>query len=196
MDMYAIRETGWIEVITGSMYCGKSEELIRRIRRAQIARQKVRVFKPKLDDRYQVKSIVSHSGASCEAIPVDVPKDILFKVGEEVDVVAIDEVQFFEEGIVQVAETLADRKKRVICAGLDRDFRGVPFGPMPGLLAIAEYVDKLQAICLRCGNPATRTQRLINGEPASFKDPIILLGAFEVYEARCRRCHEVLEKEE
>lgn len=189
--MFEIRETGWIEVISGSMYCGKSEELIRRIRRAQIAKQEVRVFKPMLDDRYHNKSIVSHSGDSCEAIPVDDPGELLRRVPPEVDVVAIDEVQFFEKGIVNVCEDLADYKKRVICAGLDRDFRGEPFGPMPEILALAEYVDKLQAICVRCGNPATRTQRLINGKPAFYHDPIIMLGAFEVYEARCRRCHAV-----
>lgn len=189
--MFEIRETGWIELITGSMYCGKSEELIRRIRRAQIAKQKVRVFKPKLDDRYRDESIVSHSGATCEAIPIDDPGDILKRIEDQVNVVAVDEVQFFEEGIIHVCETLADRKMRVICAGLDRDFRGEPFGPMPEVLALAEYVDKLQAICVKCGNPATRTQRLINGEPASYQDPIIMLGAFEVYEARCRRCHQV-----
>lgn len=194
MIMFEIRETGWIELITGSMYCGKSEELIRRIRRAHIAKQRVKVFKPMLDERYKKESIVSHSGASCEAIPVDDPEDILKRVEDEVNVVAIDEVQFFEEGIAHVCETLADEKKRVICAGLDRDFRGEPFGPIKDLLALAEYVDKLQAICVKCGNPATRTQRLINGEPASYSDPIILLGAYEVYEARCRRCHEVARK--
>lgn len=189
--MFEIRKTGWIEVITGSMYCGKSEELIRRIRRAHIAKQQIKVFKPMLDERYKRESIVSHSGDSCEAIPVNDPGDILKKIDESVNVVAIDEIQFFEEGIICVCETLADLKKRVICAGLDRDFRGEPFGPIKELLALAEYVDKLQAICVQCGNPATRTQRLINGEPASYQDPIIMLGAFEVYEARCRRCHEV-----
>ncbi len=189
--MFEIRNSGWIEVITGPMYCGKSEELIRRIRRAEIATQSVRVFQPMLDDRYQECSIVSHSGSSWEAISIDHPRNIISRVGDEIDVVAIDEVQFFEQGIARVCEELAEKKKRVICAGLDRDFRGQPFGAMPELLSLAEYVDKLKAICLHCGNPATRTQRLIEGEPASYHEPVIMVGSYESYEARCRSCHQV-----
>lgn len=189
--MYKITNTGWIEVITGSMYCGKSEELIRRTKRARIAKQKVQVFKPLIDDRYSANNVVSHNGSKVEAIPINHPDEILDRVDEETDVVAIDEAQFFDLQITDVCEKLADQGKRVIVAGLDRDFRGEPFGPMPRLLALAEYVDKLQAICVKCGNPASRTQRLINGKPAAYDDPVILVGAQEVYEARCRRCHQV-----
>ena len=189
--MYKIQNSGWIEVIAGSMYCGKSEELIRRIRRAKIAKQKIQVFKPVIDDRYHKANIVSHNGDQVEAIPVDHPDEILKRLASETDVVAIDEAQFFDEQIVEICEELADRCIRVIVAGLDRDFRGVPFGPMPALMALAEYVDKLHAICVKCGNPASRTQRLINGEPANYNDPVILVAAQELYEARCRKCHEV-----
>jgi len=189
--MYKISNSGWIEVITGPMYCGKSEELIRRIKRVKIARQVIRVFKPLIDDRYSKSDIVSHSGASIEAVSVDHPEEILKKIDPAVEVVAIDEIQFFDEKIINVLEVLANEGKRVIVAGLDRDFRGEPFGPMPEIMARAEYVDKLHAICVICGNPATRTQRLINGEPASYNDPVILVGASEVYEARCRKCHQV-----
>lgn len=189
--MYKITNSGWIEVITGSMYCGKSEELIRRTKRARIAKQKVQVFKPLIDDRYSSNNVVSHNGSQVEAVPIHHPDDILDKVLPDTDVVAIDEAQFFDKEIADVCEELADEGKRVIVAGLDRDFRGEPFGPMPRLIALAEYVDKLQAICVKCGNPASRTQRLINGEPAAYDDPVILVGAEEVYEARCRKCHEV-----
>lgn len=189
--MYKINNSGWIEIISGPMYCGKSEELIRRIRRVKIARQTVGVFKPEIDNRYSKSDVVSHSGDSVQAIPVNHPGDILKKT-IELDVVAIDEVQFFTDDILEVVEKLADRGKRVILAGLDRDFRGEPFGSMPELLSMAEYVDKLHAICVVCGNPATRTQRLINGEAASYDDPVIMVGASEVYEARCRNCHKVV----
>ncbi len=186
---------GWIEVICGSMFSGKSEELIRRVRRAEIAKQKVQVFKPSLDDRYSTQSVASHSGSYWEAIPVKDVADIASRIEPDTDVVAIDEAQFFDWTIADLCSDLADRGVRVIVAGLDLDFRGEPFGPMPLLMAQAEIVDKLQAICVRCGAPASRTQRLINGVPASYNDPIILVGASEVYEARCRRCHQVPGKE-
>lgn len=189
--MYKIQGTGWIELITGSMYCGKSEELIRRIKRAKIAKQKVQVFKPVIDVRYHKTNVVSHDGSQEEAIPVDCPDELVRRVNPDTDVVAIDEVQFFDERIADICELLADRGIRVILAGLDRDFRGEPFGPIPKIMALAEYVDKLHAICVVCGNPASRTQRLIDGKPAQYHDPVILVGAREVYEARCRKCHQV-----
>jgi thymidine kinase len=189
--LYKITKSGWLEVITGPMYCGKSEELIRRLRRVKIARQKVKVFKPVLDNRYSKKDVVSHSGNSIEAVPVDHPEEILERIDNTVDVVGIDEAQFFHEDLVEICEDLADRGIRVILAGLDRDFRNEPFGPMPELMARAEYVDKLHAICIQCGEPASRTQRLIDGEPAAADDPVILVGASEVYEARCRSCHAI-----
>lgn len=189
--MYKITKSGWLEVITGPMYCGKSEELIRRLRRVKIAKQKVKVFKPVLDDRYSKKDVVSHSGNSIEAVPVDHPEEILERIDAAVDVIGIDEAQFFHEDLVEICEDLADRGIRVILAGLDRDFSNQPFGPMPELMARAEYVDKLHAICIQCGEPASRTQRLIDGEPAAVDDPVILVGASEVYEARCRSCHAI-----
>ncbi|MGP3778186.1 thymidine kinase [Halanaerobium saccharolyticum] len=189
--MYKITKSGWLEVITGPMYCGKSEELIRRLRRVKIAKQKVKVFKPVLDNRYSKKDVVSHSGDSIEAVPVDHPEEILERIDDNVDVVGIDEAQFFHEDLVEICENLADKGIRVILAGLDRDFRSEPFGPMPELMARAEYVDKLHAICIQCGEPASRTQRLIDGEPAAKDDPVILVGASEVYEARCRSCHAI-----
>ena len=191
--MYKITKSGWLEVITGPMYCGKSEELIRRLRRVKIAKQKIKVFKPVLDNRYSKKDVVSHSGNSIEAVPVDHPEEILKRIDASVDVVGIDEAQFFHEDLIEICEDLADRGKRVILAGLDRDFRNQPFGPMPELMARAEYVDKLHAICIQCGEPASRTQRLIDGEPAAADDPVILVGAAEVYEARCRSCHAIKE---
>lgn len=187
--------SGQVEVICGSMFSGKTEELIRRVRRAQIARQKVQVFKPSIDNRYGTEQVSSHNGMHWDAIPVDRAERILELVDDDTDVVAIDEAQFFNWEIAHVCEVLADQGVRVIVAGLDMDFRGEPFGPMPLLMAQAERVDKLQAICVRCGRPASRTQRLINGRPASVDDPVILVGASEVYEARCRHCHEVPGKE-
>lgn len=183
---------GWIEVICGGMFSGKSEELIRRIRRAQIARLRVKAFKPAMDDRYHAEAIASHNGLVADAEAVHSAFEILTRVTPDTDVVAIDEVQFFEPEIVEICQQLADQGKRVICAGLDQDFRGQPFGPTPLLLAVAEYVTKLQAICVRCGGPASRTQRFINGRPAAADDPVIQVGASEQYEARCRHCHEVL----
>ncbi len=183
--------SGSIEVVCGSMFSGKTEELIRRVRRAQIAKQKVQVFKPRLDDRYNVERVRSHNGLHWQAAPVEHSAEILELVEPDTTVVAIDEVQFFDLGITDVCQTLADRGIRVIVAGLDMDFRGEPFGPIPRLMAQAERVDKLQAICVVCGAPASRSQRLINGQPAAYNDPIILVGAAEVYEARCRKCHVV-----
>ncbi len=182
---------GWIEVICGSMFSGKTEELIRRVKRATIARQKVQVFKPALDTRYNAEKVSSHNGMHFDARVVSRASDILALVEDDTDVVAVDEVQFFDWAIADVCAELAERGKRVIVAGLDMDFRGEPFGPMPLLMAQAEVVDKLQAICVRCGGSASRTQRLINGRPANYDDPVIMVGAAEVYEARCRACHEV-----
>ena len=193
--MYGPKDHGWIEVVFGPMYSGKSEELIRRIRRAKIAKQKVQVFKPEIDNRYSKDQVVSHCGEKEEGICVKNSSDILRLLDEDTDVVAIDEAQFFDEGLINVVTYIADRNKRVICAGLDMDFRGEPFGPMSSLAAIAEFVDKIQAICMVCGNQATRTQRLINGKPAKYSDPIVLVGANESYEARCRKCH-IIPKEE
>ena len=184
-------QRGRIEVVCGSMFSGKSEELIRRVRRAQIARQRVQVFKPALDDRYDRRQVASHDGARVEAMPVRGSREILEYLEPATTVVAIDEAQFLDRDIVEVAETLADRGMRVIIAGLDMDFRGEPFGAMPEILALAEMVDKLQAICMACGAPASRTQRLVNGRPAQYTDPIIKLGAQEAYEARCREHHVV-----
>ncbi len=182
---------GSIEVICGSMFSGKTEELIRRVRRAQIARQKVQVFKPAIDTRYTAEHVASHNGLRVEAVPVNGVEEIGRRIEADTDVVAIDEAQFLEAGIVDLCEELADRGVRVIVAGLDMDFRGEPFGPLPALLARAEEVSKLRAICVRCGASASRTQRLIDGRPAAYDDPIILVGAAETYEARCRRCHQV-----
>jgi thymidine kinase len=171
------------------MFSGKSEELIRRIKRAQIARLRIKVFKPALDDRFSRKDICSHSGFSFSAIPVAHPEEVLEHLEDDTQVVGIDEVQFFPDTIVEVCQTMADRGMRVICAGLDQDFKGRPFGPVPILLAVAEKIDKLQAICVVCGNTASRSQRIIDGHPASLDSPVILVGASESYEARCRHCH-------
>jgi thymidine kinase len=182
---------GWIEVICGSMFSGKSEELIRRVKRAEIARLKVQVFKPLMDTRYGQDRVSSHSGIHTMALAVAHAKDILQQTSPDTDVIAIDEVQFFDWDITDVCDELAEQGKRVIVAGLDMDFRGEPFGPMPLLMALAEEVEKLHAICMVCGAPATRTQRLINDEPANYEDPVILVGASESYQARCRKHHEV-----
>ena len=189
--MYATVPGGWIEVICGSMFSGKSEELIRRIKRAQFAKQQIAVFKPDIDNRYSNEEIVSHNGTKVIAIPVASSDHIQKFDKEGYDIIAIDEVQFFDAGIINTVMDLANQGFRVILAGLDQDFRGEPFGPMPQLMAIAEHVTKLQAVCMVCGSPASRTQRLINGAPAGYDDPIILVAASEAYEARCRRHHEV-----
>ena len=182
---------GWIEIICGSMFSGKTEELIRRVRRARIAKQKVQVFKPQIDIRYQVEKVSSHDGLAWEAIPVGHAREILDQLEPDTTVVAVDEAQFFDWELSDVCQELAQRGLRVIAAGLDMDFRGEPFGPMPLLMAEAEEVTKLQAICVVCGAPASRTQRLINDLPAGYDEPIILVGGSESYEARCRTCHEV-----
>jgi thymidine kinase len=173
------------------MFSGKSEELIRRVKRAVIARRSVQVFKPMIDDRFGVEVVRSHDGDSFVARPVRQSEEILALLAAETSVVGIDEVQFFDAGIVPVVRSLVADGRRVICAGLDLDFRGEPFGPVPTLLALAERVDKLEAICVVCGEAATRTQRIVNGVPAFYDEPIIVIGAKEAYEARCRRCHEV-----
>jgi len=183
--------TPGVEVITGSMFSGKTDELIRRLRRARIARQEVQVFKPSLDTRYAVGKVMSHAGSEFEATPVERAAMITALLHSQATVVAIDEAQFLDDGLVAVVEGLAQRGLRVIVAGLDLDFRGEPFGPMPRLMAQAEQVDKLHAICMVCGEPASRTQRLINGHPARYDDPVVVVGASELYEARCRRHHEV-----
>ncbi|MBI6545890.1 MAG: thymidine kinase, partial [Cyanobacteria bacterium NC_groundwater_1444_Ag_S-0.65um_54_12] len=182
---------GWIEVICGSMYCGKTEELIRRVRRAEIARQRVQAFKPLIDTRYYPADISSHTGLRYQAVRAQGVAEIYHLVAADTHVVAIDEVQFFEEGLLDLVHALANDGRRVICAGLDMDFRGEPFAIMPQLLAVAEVVEKLTAICVICGGPATRSQRLSNGVPASWDDPVVLIGASDSYEPRCRKHHEV-----
>jgi thymidine kinase len=193
---------GHLEVIVGPMFSGKSEELIRRVNRSVIARQRAVVFKPALDNRYHITRVASHSGQSAEAVAIDSTdqaraylrgEDGLFNLpGEPAQVVAFDEAQFFDAGLVPLALELADEGVRVILAGLDLDFRGEPFGVMPELLSRAESVEKLTAICVVCGAPATRSQRLIGGQPARYDDPVVMVGAEESYEARCRVHHEVV----
>jgi len=174
--------SGWIEVIVGSMFSGKSEELIRRIRRAEIARRRVQVFKPGIDTRYSNDHITSHSDMRLPSESLGSSADLLARVSEETEVIGIDEGQFFDAGLPAVCSTLADRGKRVIVAGLDQDYLGRPFEPMPQLLAMAEYITKTLAICMVCGEPANRTQRLVKS------DELVLVGATGAYEARCRRC--------
>jgi thymidine kinase len=188
---------GWIEVICGVMFSGKSEELIRRVRRAIIAKKKVQVFKSHLDERYAgIYQVSSHDGRTVSAVPVDTPEQIALQVEPDTQVVAIDEAQFLAPGIVELVTSLANRGVRVIVAGTDSDFRGEPFGAMPQLLAVAEVVDKLHAICVVCGNPASRNQRLIGGQPARYDSPTIMVGSTESYEARCRACHSVPRRDE
>jgi thymidine kinase len=182
---------GLIEVVCGSMFSGKTDELIRRLVRATIAKQKVQVFKPAIDVRYAVEKVASHTGSTFDAIPVQKAAEILRKVAEDTTVVGLDEAQFFDSEIVDVAQSLSDRGVRVIAAGLDMDFRGEPFGLMPVLMAKAELVLKLHAICMVCGDEASRTQRLVNGKPARYDEPVVIVGASEMYEARCRLHHEV-----
>jgi thymidine kinase len=176
------KDTGWIEVIAGCMFSGKTEELIRRLRRAQIAKQKVKIFKPKIDDRYSYESIVSHNEQSLPSILINDVSEI-FKLSEDAQVIGIDEAQFFDEKIVSICNNLASNGKRVIVSGLDQDYRGVPFEPMPQLLAIAEYISKQLAICVVCGNPADKTQRKTTSSER------VVVGAADIYEARCRKCH-------
>ncbi len=187
---------GWIEVIAGVMFAGKSEELIRRVRRAIIAGKRVQVFKSHLDDRYGLYRVTTHDGLSVEAQPADSSAEIMREVRSETEVVAIDEAQFLDAGVVDVCTVLAGRGVRMIVAGTDTDFRGEPFGAMPQLLAVAEVIDKLHAICVRCGDPACRNQRLIDGRPARYDSPTIMVGGSESYEARCRHCHQVPRRDE
>jgi thymidine kinase len=182
---------GSIEVICGSMFSGKTDELIRRLVRAVIAKQKVQVFKPAIDVRYAVEKVTSHTGSNFDAIPVENAAEIRSKLEPDTTVVGIDEAQFLDPAIIPIAQELAGRGIRVIVAGLDMDFRGEPFGPMPLLMSMAERVDKLHAICMICGDEASRTQRLVNGKPARYDDPVVIVGASELYEARCRKHHEV-----
>ncbi len=180
---------GWIEVVAGVMFSGKSEELIRRVRRAMIARKRVQVFKSHLDARYAgIYAISSHDGRTTEAVPADSSAQISQQIDPMAHVIAIDEAQFLDIGIVPLVTSLAARGRRVILAGTDTDFRGEPFGPMPQLMAVAEVVDKLHAICVLCGGPASRNQRLIEGRPAPYDSPQIMVGGTESYEARCRMC--------
>jgi thymidine kinase len=194
--MYQMYRPGYIEVISGCMFAGKTEELIRRIKTLEFAKKNVLVFKPAIDNRYSNTKVVSHAGISVESIVVPDARSILDFVKDDTDVIAIDEIQFFDEDVLLVCDYFAKKGKRVMCAGLDTDFRAEPFGVMPRLITDAEFVTKLTAVCMKCGAPATRTQRLVNGRPSQYTDPIIMVGAAEAYEARCRHCHEVVGKPE
>lgn len=192
--MNAITRSGWIEAICGSMFSGKTEELLRRCRRAEIAGQDVAVYTPAIDDRYGTAMVGSHDGRQWEATVVDVDKAGVADIGTDTAedaVIAIDEANFFTPALATRCETLASKGHRVIVSGIDQNYRGEPFAPVPEIMARAEYVDKLRAICAVCGEPATRNQRLIDGEPAHVDDPTIVVGAEESYEARCRSCHQV-----
>jgi len=187
---------GWIEVISGVMFSGKSEELIRRVRRSIIAKKRIQVFKSHLDARYSgIYSVSSHDGRTVTAIPADSAAQIGQQIDPTAHVIAIDEAQFLDKGIIPLVTSLAGRGRRVIIAGTDTDFRGEPFGSMPALMAIAEVVDKLHAICVLCGNPASRNQRLIEGQPAPYDSPTIMVGSIESYEARCRMCFSMPQKD-
>lgn len=192
--MYQQYKEGWIEVICGCMFAGKTEELIHRIKTLEYAKKQILVVKPSIDNRYSNDEIASHSGYRVKSVNADNAIQILDFITKDTQVVAIDECQFFDYNLIQVCEFLADKGIRVICAGLDKDFRGEPFGIMPELLVRAEFVTKLTAVCNVCGSPATRSQRLVNGKPADYNDPIVLVGAKESYEPRCRHCHEVPNK--
>ena len=192
--MYQSYRDGWVETISGCMFAGKTEELIRRIKVLEFAKKEIMVFKPVIDNRYSETKVVSHAGSSVESHVIEDAKEILDMVKDTTQVVAIDEVQFFGDNVCDVCDELANRGIRVMAAGLDTDFRGEPFGPMPRLMTQAEFCTKLAAVCNKCGAPATRTQRIVNGKPASYFEPIILVGAAESYEARCRHCHEVPDK--
>jgi thymidine kinase len=185
-------QRGWIEVITGVMFSGKSDELMRRVRRSVIGRKRVQLFKSHLDARYGgIEVVSSHDGNALKAVPVSAARQIAERLRGDTQVVAVDEVQFLDDEIIPVSNALADRGVRVILAGTDMDFRGDPFGPIPGLLTIAERILKLDAICVACGEPATRNQRLVDGEPAPAEAPTVMVGGVESYEARCRSCHVV-----
>jgi thymidine kinase len=184
--------SGWVHVICGCMFCGKTDEMLRLLRRFAIAGRRVMLVKPRLDTRTDEETVVSRSGAHHVAVALDHSREIGAIVGDA-DIVAIEEGQFWDEGLPEVVEQLADGGKQVLVTGLDRDFRGIPFGPMPRLMALADQVTKLTAICMVCGEPATRTQRLIDGRPAPAESPLIVIGGLgdETYEARCRQHHEV-----
>jgi len=181
---------GWLEVVCGPMFSGKSEELIRRLRRAEIAGQRALIVKPVVDDRYDVGHVVSHAGARMRAVTASSSAEVA-RLTAGYDPVGFDEVQFFDDGIVAAIEALVARGARVVAAGLAQDFRCQPFGAMPTLLSVAEFVDKLEAVCHRCGGPATLTQRLLDGRPAPLDGEIVQIGALDSYEARCRACHSV-----
>ena len=186
------RKFGWIECICGSMFSGKSEELLRRIKRGVIAKQKVLLFKPSIDNRYDENRVSTHNGNSYDSISIEKSSDILnFVKDTNYDIIGIDEIQFFDDDIVKIINKLADDGIRVIVAGLDMDFKAEPFHPMPEIMAISEMVTKLHAVCNKCGKEASRSQRLINGKPAKYDDPIVVIGASESYEARCRHCHKI-----
>ena len=186
------RKFGWIECICGSMFSGKSEELLRRIKRGVIAKQSVLLFKPSIDNRYEENKVSTHNGNSFESVNIDKADEILDYIKDKkYDIIGIDEVQFFDNKIIEVINKLADDGIRVIVAGLDMDFKAEPFHPMPEIMAVSEMVTKLHAVCNKCGKEASRSQRLIDGEPARYDDPIVVIGASESYEARCRHCHEI-----
>ncbi len=191
MNYYANKK-GWVEVITGPMFAGKTEELIRRVKRMEYAKKHYLIFKPAIDNRYSKTEVVSHNKKALEAISISHGSDIKRHIKKETQAIVIDEVQFFDESLLKYVQEFASEGYRVICAGLDTDFRGEPFGVIGPLMAIAESVTKLTAICSVCGEEATRTQRIIDGMPAYYDDPTILVGANDSYEARCRCCHEVL----
>lgn len=192
--MHLNQKDGWIEVITGPMFAGKTEELLRRVKRLEYAKKNIVVFKPLMDDRYADNEVVSHNKNRTKSVNISSGKEIFDHIDKETEVVAIDEIQFLDEEAVKIVEYLASTGVRVIVSGLDKEFRGEPFSFMPRLLAVAEYVTKLTAVCVKCGAPATRTQRIVNGNPAKYNDPIVLIGAEESYEARCRSCHKVYRK--
>jgi thymidine kinase len=189
--MSSRRRLGQITVVCGSMFAGKSEELIRLVRRALYAKKRVQVFKHAIDDRYDAVSVVSHPGSRFDAQPVKNVSDLKARIDPKADVIGIEEAQFFDHHLVRLVEELADSGKEVLVAGLDQDFRRQPFGPMPTLLAIADEVSKVRAICVRCGRLASHTQRIVDGRPAAWDDPVVLIGATESYEARCRQCYEI-----
>lgn len=190
--MYQLYRDGWIEVISGCMFAGKTEELIRRVNVLKFAKKNILVFKPKIDNRYSDDNVVSHAGSSIKSVVISEANEIYNHIEDNTDVVAIDEIQFLDNEVIAICDSLANKGIRVIVAGLDTDFRGEPFGIMPSLITCAEFVTKLTAVCNECGAPGTRTQRIINGKPARYDDPIILVGASENYEARCRHCHKVI----
>lgn len=192
--MYLNQKDGWIEAIVGPMFAGKTEELLRRVKRLEYAKKNVVVFKPLMDDRFSESEVVSHNNNSTRSFNISYAKQIFDFIDDQTEVVAIDEIQFLDGEAVGIVEYLASKGIRVIVSGLDKDFRGEPFSFMPKLLSLAEYVTKLTAICVKCGKPATRTQRIVNGKPARYVDPIIMIGAEESYEARCRACHKVYRK--